>query len=255
MGDGDYTLTTSSRPQTGWNQEVNDGDSQNITLLPYHQPNRTKLLSWSHTLQPSPLMLPLKTIPESHQEVRIFWAWVACSPCLASWNIRCTTLHQNSGSVDGFVRSRVTTVVISARTPLHTTPRGPRVLRDHPVLVSPPSFMVSKECHFQLQAQIYVHLWSRDLLTLSWGLGSCASVSTEAAHPCRRSTRAVVPDGGLWQGSEPWFPPTSPLAHSAPTIPAFFPPLEYFSSGYHWSFFPQEWSCPRSWSDQLLIII
>ena len=34
-----------------------------LPLLPYHQPNRTKLLSWSHTLQSSPLMLPLKTIP------------------------------------------------------------------------------------------------------------------------------------------------------------------------------------------------
>ena len=47
------------RPQTAWNQKVDDYDSWNITLLPHHQPIRRK----SCTLQPSPQVLPLKTHP------------------------------------------------------------------------------------------------------------------------------------------------------------------------------------------------
>ena len=45
-----------------WNQKVHDWDSWNITLLPHHQSMRRMSMSWSCTLQPSCLMLSLKTV-------------------------------------------------------------------------------------------------------------------------------------------------------------------------------------------------
>ena len=87
--DGDYVLSTSTRPQTGWNHKVDDWDSWNTTLWPHHQTSGRK--SW--TLQPSPSNVtfknaPLKTTEEfrsSEHELPVLLA----GPC----NKCCTFLH------------------------------------------------------------------------------------------------------------------------------------------------------------------
>ena len=51
--------TWSIRPQTGWNQKVDDWDSQNVIALPSPPTNQKKIHKW----QPSQQMLPLQTFP------------------------------------------------------------------------------------------------------------------------------------------------------------------------------------------------
>ena len=66
--------TWAHRPQTGWNQTIDDKDSWNITLLPpHHQPIRRKSMSWSRPLQPPPLRLSWKSFPEIHWGIQVFW--------------------------------------------------------------------------------------------------------------------------------------------------------------------------------------
>ena len=80
--DGDLRLSRGHRPQTDWNMKADDWDSWNPTLLPHHQPTRGR----SHTLQPSPQILPVRTLPQkpsSFFELGLFWAWAACSVLLA----------------------------------------------------------------------------------------------------------------------------------------------------------------------------
>ena len=63
MEDGDYKLMTLSRTQTSWNQKLEIPKTSScylfFSLLPYYQPFGRK----SYTLQPSPQILPLKTLP------------------------------------------------------------------------------------------------------------------------------------------------------------------------------------------------
>ena len=54
-------------------------DSWSIALLPHHQPIGRK----SHTLQPSPKILPVKTFPKNHQRVRGFFEYKP--PVLLAW--------------------------------------------------------------------------------------------------------------------------------------------------------------------------
>ena len=86
------------RPQTGWNQKVDNEDSWNITLLPHHQPIRLMFMSWSLLGAPykPPLNVALKknlawkalSHPGLSSITPILLTW-----CLANWC--CTWLHHN----------------------------------------------------------------------------------------------------------------------------------------------------------------
>lgn len=67
--DGDFMLTWHIDPKD-W-LEPEDWHSWNVSLLPHYQPSRRK----SHTLQPSPQILPLQTSPPSYWG----WVWAVCS--------------------------------------------------------------------------------------------------------------------------------------------------------------------------------
>ena len=47
------------RPQTGWNQRVNDVESR----LPHHPPVSRRSMTWPYTRQPSPQQVPLPLFP------------------------------------------------------------------------------------------------------------------------------------------------------------------------------------------------
>ena len=113
MEDGDYKLMTVSRTQTSWNQKLEIPKTSScylffpfffFPLLPYYQPFGRK----SYTLQPSPHILPLKTLPwkslgnsgllsTSHQFslLHLHNKYSSApnshvSACLASWGIKHT---------------------------------------------------------------------------------------------------------------------------------------------------------------------
>lgn len=88
-------LSTVCRPHPGWNQKVDDVDSQ----LPHHQPVRGMSTSWSHPPTPS-LMLFFKMLPR--KPLGSSGLLSSGCPGLLAWHrgINCTFLHHNPVSVE-----------------------------------------------------------------------------------------------------------------------------------------------------------
>ena len=73
-------------------------------LLPYHQAIRRMSMRWSGTHVALLFTFPLKALLWKSLRVWVFWAWVACSPCLTpcwvSCSKGCTFLHQSLVSAE-----------------------------------------------------------------------------------------------------------------------------------------------------------
>ena len=119
------------RPQTDWNQKVDDW-----LRLPKHHPVTLPPTNQKKVLYPAavtPNAAFQKLCPESHQGVLVFWAWAAHSPCLKvkvlvvqSCPTLCDPIDCNppGSSVHGIFQARILEWVASSFS------RGSSQLRD-----------------------------------------------------------------------------------------------------------------------------